>query len=140
MLEKDVVIRISFDQTNNGGDPPADMLLVPHTAADYQRLVAMLDELIDTVGEAEDHPHAGLMEILGALIESYEDRHVPESEGDPLTTLRLLMADHGLTAADLPGLGDAAQVAATLSGTVALTPTQIRRLAQRFHVAPVTFL
>lgn len=92
-----------------------------------------------TVGEDEDHPHAGLMEILGALIESYEDRHVPECEGDSLTTLRLLMADHGLTAADLPELGDAAQVAATLSGTVALTPTQIRRLAQRFHVAPATF-
>ena len=47
--------------------------LVPHTEADYQRLVAMLDELIDTVGEAEHHPHAGLMEILGALIESYDE-------------------------------------------------------------------
>ncbi len=117
----------------------ADTLLVPHTEADYQRLVAMLDELIDTVGEAEDHPHAGLMEVLGALLESYEDRHVSESEGAPLTTLRLLMADHGLTAADLPELGDAAQVAATLSGTVALTPTQIRWLAQRFQVAPATF-
>ena len=69
---------ISFDQSNNGGEPPADTLLVPHTEADYQRLVAMLDELIDTVGEAEDHSHAGLMEILGALLESYEERHVPE--------------------------------------------------------------
>lgn len=44
----------------------------------YQRLVALLDELIDRVGEDEGHPLASLMEVVGALIERYEDEYVPE--------------------------------------------------------------
>ena len=32
----------------------------------------------DEVGENESHPIASLMEVLGVLIEKYEDEHVPE--------------------------------------------------------------
>ena len=51
---------------------------MPHTEAEYQRLVALLDELIDRVGEDEVHPLASLMEIIGTLNERYEEEHVPE--------------------------------------------------------------
>jgi HTH-type transcriptional regulator / antitoxin HigA len=44
----------------------------------YQRFVDVLDQLIDEVGEDEQHPLASLMEIIGTLIEKYEDDHVPE--------------------------------------------------------------
>ncbi len=53
-------------------------LFVPHTEAEYRRLVAVLDTLIDEVGEDESHALASLMEILGVLIEHYEAEHVPE--------------------------------------------------------------
>jgi HTH-type transcriptional regulator / antitoxin HigA len=56
----------------------ADVVFVPHTDADYQRLVALLDTLVDLVGEEEDHPLASLMEVVGVLVEKYEDEHVPE--------------------------------------------------------------
>lgn len=56
----------------------ADTLFVPHTEEQYQRLVALLDELIDEVGENEAHPLASLMEIIGVLIEHYEAEHIPE--------------------------------------------------------------
>ena len=56
----------------------ANTLFVPHTDAEYRRLVAVLDALIDKVGEDESHPLASLMEILGVLIEHYEAEHVPE--------------------------------------------------------------
>ena len=56
----------------------ADTVFVPHTEAEYRRLVALLDGLIDEVGEDETHPLASLMEILGVLIEQYETEHVPE--------------------------------------------------------------
>ena len=46
--------------------------------AEYERLVAVLDQLIDEVGEDESHPLASLMEVIGTLIEKYEDEHVPE--------------------------------------------------------------
>jgi len=51
---------------------------VPHSEKEYREAVRLLDNLIDTVGEDESHPLASLMEVLGALIEKYEDEHVPE--------------------------------------------------------------
>ena len=56
----------------------APILFVPHTEREYQRLVGILDSLIDTVGEDESHPLTSLMEIIGVLVEKYEDEHVPE--------------------------------------------------------------
>ena len=55
-------------------------LFVPHTEAEYRELVALLDSLIDQVGEDENHPLASLMEVVGVLIEKYEDDQVPELE------------------------------------------------------------
>ena len=54
------------------------ILYVPHTDVEYERLVEILDQLIDQVGEDEDHPLSSLMEVIGVLIERYEDEHVPE--------------------------------------------------------------
>jgi HTH-type transcriptional regulator/antitoxin HigA len=45
---------------------------------EYRELVELLDQLTDTVGENEGHPLASLMDVLGVLIEKYEDEHVPE--------------------------------------------------------------
>ena len=53
-------------------------LRVPHNDREYRQLVKLLDRLIDEVGEDEDHPLASMMEVLGVLIEKYEDEHVAE--------------------------------------------------------------
>ncbi|MBU1487228.1 hypothetical protein KKH56_04160 [bacterium] len=53
-------------------------VFVPHAESEYQRLVTVLDALIDVVGENENHPLASMMEVIGVLIEKYEDEHVPE--------------------------------------------------------------
>ncbi|OHC13564.1 MAG: hypothetical protein A3K25_06530 [Planctomycetes bacterium RIFOXYB12_FULL_42_10] len=56
----------------------SEILYVPHTEEEYQDLVKLLDSLIDEVGEDETHPLASLMEIIGVLIEKYENEHIPE--------------------------------------------------------------
>ena len=53
-------------------------VFVPHTEAEYNRIVALLDRLIDGVGEDENHQLASLMEVLSVLVERYEAEHVPE--------------------------------------------------------------
>jgi HTH-type transcriptional regulator/antitoxin HigA len=53
-------------------------IIRPHPEAEYHQLVALLDSMIDEVGEDESHPLASLMEIVDVLIEKYEDEHVPE--------------------------------------------------------------
>ena len=55
-------------------------VFVPHTEAEYRRLVRMLDQLVDEAGNDESHPLASPMEVVGLLIEKYEDDHVPELE------------------------------------------------------------
>ena len=45
---------------------------------EYSELVVIFDQLIDQIGEDETHPLASLMEVIGVLIEKYEDEHVPE--------------------------------------------------------------
>ena len=56
----------------------SNTVFVPRTEAEYNRLVEMLDKLIDEVGEDETHPLASLMDVLSALIENYENANVPE--------------------------------------------------------------
>ena len=53
-------------------------VFVPHSASEYRHIVSLLDQLIDEVGEDENHPLASLMEVLGVLVERYEVEHVPE--------------------------------------------------------------
>jgi HTH-type transcriptional regulator/antitoxin HigA len=71
---------LDVNRTADAWSSLAGAVFVPHTEEEYRRLVALLDNLIDEVGEDESHPLASLMEIVGVLVERYEDEHVPELE------------------------------------------------------------
>ena len=51
---------------------------MPHNDREYRQLVKQLDRLVDEVSEDENHPLASMMEVIGVLIEKYEDEHVEE--------------------------------------------------------------
>jgi len=67
-----------LEKVTKAWPPISHAVRVPHTDADYQDLVQLLDRLTDEVGEDENHPLASLMDVLGVLIEKYEDQHVPK--------------------------------------------------------------
>ena len=67
-----------LDETTRAWSSLAQTVHVPHTNKEYRSLVVLLDGLIDEVGEDENHPLASLMEVIGVLIEKYEEEHVPE--------------------------------------------------------------
>ncbi|MGI8566435.1 MAG: hypothetical protein ACR2LZ_08150 [Pyrinomonadaceae bacterium] len=69
---------LDVNKTANAWSSLAGSVFVPHTEEEYKRLVSLLDNLIDEVGEDESHPLASLMDVVGVLIEKYEDDHVPE--------------------------------------------------------------
>jgi len=73
-----VMQNIDIEKTVDAWRSLAPSVFVPHSEEEYRRLVGMVDDLIDEVGEDQSHPLASLMEVLGALIENYEARHVPE--------------------------------------------------------------
>lgn len=118
----------------------SSVVFVPHTKVEYKRAVKLLDELIDEVGENEDHPLASLMETLGTLVESYEDQHFPKPQGDPISSLKEFMFDHHLKPGDLPEVGDARIVQEILDGKRELTPSQIRVLSEQFGVSALVFI
>lgn len=118
----------------------SDIVSVPRTKDDYERAVALLDELIDEVGEDESHPLASLMDTLGTLIEAYEDKHIPEPVGDPISTLGFIMEEHRLSENDLPEIGSSDIVSEILSGKRELDLHQVRSLSKRFNVSPEVFI
>lgn len=67
-----------LEEVTKAWPPLSRTVRVPHSDADYQQLVELLDGVTDQVGEDENHPLASLMDVLGVLIEKYEDEHVPE--------------------------------------------------------------
>ena len=69
---------LDVNKTEAAWSALAGNIYVPHSEEEYRRLVALLDSFIDEVGEDESHPLASLMEIVGVLIEKYEDEHVAE--------------------------------------------------------------
>ncbi len=73
-----IMSAMNIQHTINTWQPVSHLLYVPHTEKEYNKIVELLDELIDEVGENENHPLASLMEILGVLIEKYEDEYIPE--------------------------------------------------------------
>jgi len=72
------MIARELDMAGRAWASVAPIVFVPRSEDDCDRLVAVLDALIDTVGEDEQLPLASLMEVVGTLIEKYEDEHVPE--------------------------------------------------------------
>jgi len=107
---------------------------------DYRKAVAVLDEIIDEIGQDEANPLADLAEALALFIHSYEEAHakIPEATGPEV--LRSLMEAHQLTQSELPEIGSQGVVSQILSGERELNIRQIRRLAKRFGVSPTAFI
>ncbi len=53
----------------------APLVSVPYNEAEYQKCLELLDQLIDEVGEDEFHPLASLLDIVGILVDNYEQMH-----------------------------------------------------------------
>ena len=113
---------------------------VPHTEAEYNNLVTLLDNLIDEVKENEEHPLSSLMETVGSLIESYEDDNCQTNLGTPLEALSFLMKEHGVKQTELTEVGSQGVVSEVLTGKRNLNIRQIKELSSRFKVSPLVFI
>jgi HTH-type transcriptional regulator/antitoxin HigA len=111
-----------------------------HTKTEYDRAVAVLDNILDEIGQQETHPLADLAETLALSIEAYEDTHVPMPNASGPTILRSLMEEHGLAQSNLPEIGSQGVVSEILTGKRDLNVRQIAQLAARFGVSPAVFM
>jgi len=74
-----------------------------HTADDYAQANAVIDALLDTVGDNEDHPLADVLDYFADQVRAYEDDHFPIPEAKPREILHFLMDQHGPKQEDFAG-------------------------------------
>jgi len=59
----------------------APLLEMPEDEQVYDRLVQFLDELLELIGDQDDHPLTGLASRMGDLIEAYDNAHPSYASG-----------------------------------------------------------
>ena len=106
---------------------------------DNWKTVRLMNRLLEIVGNDEKHPLADLLEIVGNLVSSYEEREVPLPEAHPREVLRLLMQANGLTQTDLrEEPGGQPVVSAILNGNAISMPGRPRRLPAASKCRPAS--
>ena len=109
--------------------------------ADYERVVAFMNSLLDVVGDDEAHELADLLDLVGQLVEDYEGTRHVIPDAAPHEVLRFLLDQYGLTQTDLAAeIGGQSVVSDILSGKRAINARQAKALAARFGVSAVAFL
>ncbi|GBC63614.1 transcriptional regulator [Desulfonema ishimotonii] len=129
-----------YEKIINAWPTFSSVLSAPQTDDDLDRLIGFCDYLVDQIGGNEKHPLIGLLDIVGTLIEKYEDEHIAEPEGTPTGCLKYLMEEHGLRQKDLTELGSPGVISEILSGKRELNKRHIKALAKRFGCSPAVFI
>lgn len=81
------------------------------------------------------------IDLLTLLVERYEREHYSIPAANPVSILRFLIENQGLTQRDLiPQFGTESAVSMFLSGRRKLTVGQIKKLAARFRLPADVFL
>ncbi|MSU58243.1 MAG: hypothetical protein EXS35_08690 [Pedosphaera sp.] len=112
-----------------------------HDAADY----ASARQAIEPLLGFEDRLNADQVDYLEAVssfIEAYDQTRVKWPNGRPLDTLKFLLEQHEMSAADLSRIlgSDRSLGPKLLRGERRLTVDHIRTLARRFHIEPGVLL
>ena len=111
------------------------------TPKQYERTVALMNQVLDLVGENERHPLSALLDLIGDLVSAYESREHGVPDAEPRDVLRLLMEQNGLTQGNLRAeLGGQPVVSAILNGKRQINARQAKALAKRFGVSSAAFI
>ncbi len=109
--------------------------------AEYDRVVAFMNSLLDVVGDDEAHELVGLLDLVGQLVEDFESTHHAMDDAAPHEVLRFLFDQHGLKQGDLAQeIGGQSVVSEILNGKRAINARQAKALAGRFGVSAAVFL
>jgi HTH-type transcriptional regulator/antitoxin HigA len=103
--------------------------------AQYNALLAFVEECFERFGADEHHPVFALVDVVADRIREYEHRvHPWPDTSTPASVLASLMEEHGLKQSDLPEIGAQSVVSAVLAGKRQLNLRQVKALARRFSV------
>ena len=116
------------------------VLSVPTNGREYSRLCRILDDLVDEIGNNENHRLAPLLDTIGSLIEAYEEEHFQFEELGSVDLLKALMQEHNLTQSELKDIASQGVLSEILHKKRKLNLRQIKLLSKRFNVSPAAFI
>jgi HTH-type transcriptional regulator/antitoxin HigA len=110
------------------------------TEADYEAGMAALDSLME-LDPAPGTPDADKLELLGMLLEQYEDVHFPIDMPDPVDAVLFRMDQQGLRSNDLvPLIGSKSKVSEVLNRKRPLSLAMIRKLHAELGISAEVLL
>ena len=103
------------------------------TDSDYQMALKRLEEIFDApIGI----PESDEADVLGLLIDEYENKHYPIEAPDPIEAIKIRMEEMHLKQIDLvPEIGGKSRVSEILNKKRKLTVDMIRKLAIRLNLS-----
>jgi HTH-type transcriptional regulator/antitoxin HigA len=123
---------------------PAKMIAkgAPHVIHNDEELEVYTEALFKLTAMENPSPsEMDAIELLGLLVERYEDEHWPITEVDPVSMVRYLIERGNLSQRDLiPEFGTESAVSMFLSGQRNLSLEQIRKLSARFKLDASVFI
>ena len=102
------------------------------TKKDYEKAL----KKIETLFNAEPNtPNGDRLDVLAALVESYEERHFPIDFPDPVDALNYWIESRGLERKDLePYIGSRGRISEVLNRKRSLSLAMIRELNEHLHI------
>ena len=111
-----------------------------HNEADFERMVAMMNSLLEDVGDDEDHPLSSLLDLVSDLVSRFEQEHHAIEPAHPKDTLRFLIETRGLKQEDLSNLVAQSNLSAILAGKRKISATLAGKLGKFFGISPAVFV
>lgn len=103
------------------------------TEADYQAALNRLDVIFDAKIGTKESDEA---DILGLLIDDYENTHYPIEAPDPIEAIKIRMKELHLKQVDLvPEIGGKSRVSEVLNRKRKLTIDMVRKLTNRLNLS-----
>lgn len=106
----------------------------------YDRTVALMNYLLDVVGNNETHALSGLLDLVSKLVEDYDTHHYAIEASQPRDVLRYLIEMRGLKQGDLAHIVPQSNLSAILAGKRNISATLAGKLARYFNVSPAVFV
>lgn len=112
------------------------------SGAEYDRLEAVFNDLMNKGEDNFSPEEMRLFELLANLLEDYERKTLPPLEqSSPLDTLKFLMRENNLKQKDLvDDFGSQSVASAVLSGKRAISKGAAKKLGERFSVPADIFI
>ena len=103
------------------------------TEMDYKAALKRLEEIFDA---KLNTPESDELEILGLIVDDYENKHYPIEAPDPIEAIKIRMEEMHLKQVDLiPEIGGKSRVSEILNRKRRLTVEMIRKLAARLNLS-----